>query len=156
MTAQLLQGNHACALGAVAAGCRFFGGYPITPSSEVAEFMSRELPKLGGKFIQMEDEIASIGAVLGSFHAGQRAMTATSGPGLALMTELIGHGVMSETPAVIATAVACALNSKLPLVNSRNERSSSKKMIWLKAWPPAWKPMLTLTMDDLPVIFPWR
>ncbi|MGD8815471.1 MAG: 2-oxoacid:acceptor oxidoreductase subunit alpha, partial [Anaerolineales bacterium] len=80
-----MQGDHACAEGALAAGCRFFGGYPITPSTEIAERLARRLPNLGGVFIQMEDELGSIAAVLGASAAGKRAMTATSGPGFSLM-----------------------------------------------------------------------
>ena len=91
MTRRLsVQGNHACALAAVAAGCRFYAGYPITPSSEVAEKMSAELPKVGGTFIQMEDEIASMGAILGASMGGVKSLTATSGPGVSLMLENIG------------------------------------------------------------------
>ncbi|MCK5424990.1 MAG: 2-oxoglutarate ferredoxin oxidoreductase subunit alpha, partial [Emcibacter sp.] len=96
-----LQGNHACALGAVAAGCRFYAGYPITPSSEVAERLAKELPKVGGVFLQMEDEIASIAATLGASMGGVKAMTATSGPGFSLMQENIGYACMTETPCVI-------------------------------------------------------
>ncbi len=98
---QLLSGNEACALGAIRAGVRFFAGYPITPSTEIAEFMSEELPKIGGIFIQMEDEIASICAMIGASAAGMRAMTATSGPGFSLMQEGIGYAVMTEVPCVI-------------------------------------------------------
>src|SRR5512136_2869761 len=101
MTADLIQGNRACAMGALAAGCRFYAGYPITPSSEIAEIMSRQLPKLGGKFIQMEDEIASIAAVIGASVGGLKSMTATSGPGFSLMQENIGYAVMAETPCVV-------------------------------------------------------
>ncbi len=97
----LVQGNEACAQGAIAAGCRFYGGYPITPSSEIMEKMAVELPKTDGKFIQMEDEIASIAAVIGAVWAGAKAMTATSGPGLTLMLENIGYAIMTETPCVI-------------------------------------------------------
>lgn len=96
-----LQGNEACALGALYAGCRFYAGYPITPSSEIMEKMAQELPKVGGVFIQMEDEIGSIGAVIGASWAGAKAMTATSGPGLTLMLENIGYAIMTETPCVI-------------------------------------------------------
>ena len=78
---RLLSGNHACALGAIEAGCRFFAGYPITPSSEIAERLSRGLPEVDGVFVQMEDEIASIAAVIGASMGGVKAMTATSGPG---------------------------------------------------------------------------
>ncbi|HDR72765.1 MAG TPA: 2-oxoacid:acceptor oxidoreductase subunit alpha [Methanoculleus sp.] len=96
-----MQGNTACAEGALAAGCRFFGGYPITPSTEIAEHMARRLPKTDGVFVQMEDEIASIAAVIGASWTGARAMTATSGPGFSLMMENIGYAVMTETPCVI-------------------------------------------------------
>jgi 2-oxoglutarate ferredoxin oxidoreductase subunit alpha len=98
---QFLQGNEACALGAIQAGCRFYAGYPITPSSEIMEKMAEELPKVDGVFVQMEDEIASIGAVIGAAWAGAKAMTATSGPGLTLMLENIGYAIMTETPCVI-------------------------------------------------------
>lgn len=98
----LLQGDEACALGAIKAGCRFFAGYPITPATEIAETMSRELPKVGGTFIQMEDEIASAAAIVGASLAGQKSMTATSGPGFSLMQEVIGYASMTETPVVIA------------------------------------------------------
>lgn len=100
--ARLMQGNEACAEGALAAGVRFFGGYPITPSTEIAETMAQLLPKLGGKFIQMEDEIASMGAILGASLAGQKVLTATSGPGFSLMQELVGYAAAAEIPAVIA------------------------------------------------------
>jgi len=101
MAVELLQGNEACARGALAAGCRFFGGYPITPSTEIAEVLAHELPKVGGKFIQMEDEIASIAAVIGASVGGLKSMTATSGPGFSLMQENIGYAVMAEIPCVI-------------------------------------------------------
>ena len=84
----LLQGNQAVVEGAIAAGCKFFGGYPITPSTEIAEDLAKKLPKIGGKFIQMEDEIASIGAVIGASLTGKKVMTATSGPGFSLKQEL--------------------------------------------------------------------
>ncbi|WP_019553877.1 2-oxoacid:acceptor oxidoreductase subunit alpha [Propionispira raffinosivorans] len=99
--ARLIQGNEACAQGALAAGVRFFGGYPITPSTEIAETMAQKLPGLGGKFIQMEDEIASMGVVLGAVLAGQKALTATSGPGFSLKQELIGYAACAEIPIVI-------------------------------------------------------
>jgi 2-oxoglutarate ferredoxin oxidoreductase subunit alpha len=98
---RFIQGNIACAEGALAAGCRFFGGYPITPSTEIAEHMATYLPKQNGTFIQMEDEIGSIAAVIGASWTGARSMTATSGPGLSLMMENIGFAVMTETPIVI-------------------------------------------------------
>jgi len=99
--ARLMQGNEACAEGAVAAGVRFFGGYPITPSTEIAEYMAVNLPKVGGTFIQMEDEIAGIGVILGASLAGKKALTATSGPGFSLKQELIGYAAIAEIPAVI-------------------------------------------------------
>jgi len=101
MKAVLLQGNEACAKGALAAGCRFYAGYPITPSSEIMEVMAREVPRLGGVFIQMEDESASLGAVIGASLAGVKSMTATSGPGFSVMQEHIGFACMTEVPCVI-------------------------------------------------------
>jgi len=98
---QFLQGNEACALGAIKAGCRFYAGYPITPSTEIMEQMARELPKVNGVFVQMEDEIGSMGAIIGASWAGAKAMTATSGPGLTLMLENIGYAIMTETPCVV-------------------------------------------------------
>lgn len=100
----LLSGNVAVSRGAVDAGVKLYFGYPITPATPIMEYLAKALPESGGRIMQMEDEISSIGAVMGSFYAGQRAMTATSGPGFALMTELITHGVMAEIPAVILNA----------------------------------------------------
>jgi len=94
-------GDEACAYGAIFAGCDFFAGYPITPASEVAELMARELPRAGGFCIQMEDELASMAAIVGASWTGARSMTATSGPGFSLMQENIGYAVMTETPCVI-------------------------------------------------------
>lgn len=99
--ARLMQGNEACAEGAIAAGVRFFAGYPITPSTEVAETMAKLLPRVGGKFVQMEDEIASMGAILGASLAGMKAMDATSGPGFSLKQELIGYAACAEIPCVL-------------------------------------------------------
>ncbi len=90
-TVVMMQGNDACAEGAIWAGCRFFAGYPITPSSEIAEYLVRKLPRVGGKFIQMEDEIAAMGAVIGASLTGAKALTATSGPGFSLKQENLGH-----------------------------------------------------------------
>jgi 2-oxoglutarate ferredoxin oxidoreductase subunit alpha len=98
---KLMQGNEAIGWGALAAGCRFFAGYPITPSTEVAELLSRELPRVGGRFIQMEDEIASIAAIIGASVGGLKSMTATSGPGFSLMQENIGYAAMTEIPCVV-------------------------------------------------------
>ena len=96
-----LQGDIAVAEGALRAGCKFFAGYPITPATEVAEHMSLMLPYYDGNYIQMEDEIASMGACIGASYAGTKSMTATSGPGLSLMMENVGLAVMTETPLVI-------------------------------------------------------
>ncbi len=101
---ELVQGNEACARGALYAGCRFFAGYPITPSSEIMEYLAREMPKVGGICLQMEDEIASISAVIGASWGGAKAMTATSGPGFSLMQESIGYAAITETPCVIVDA----------------------------------------------------
>lgn len=98
---KVLTGNEACTLGALAAGMNFFAGYPITPATEIAELSSELLPKVGGKYMQMEDELASIGAVIGASFAGAKSMTATSGPGFSLMQENLGYGVMAEVPCVI-------------------------------------------------------
>jgi 2-oxoglutarate ferredoxin oxidoreductase subunit alpha len=95
------QGNEACAEAAITAGCRFFAGYPITPASEIAEHLAKRLPQTGGVAIQMEDELASIGAVIGASWTGAKAMTATSGPGFSLMQESIGYAFMTETPCVV-------------------------------------------------------
>lgn len=109
-----MQGNHACAMGAIAAGCRFYGGYPITPSSEIAERMSIELPKVDGVFIQMEDEIASMGAILGASMGGLKVMTATSGPGFSLKQENLGYAVGAEIPCVIVNVMRGGPSTGLP------------------------------------------
>lgn len=98
----LMQGNEACAEGAIAAGANFFAGYPITPATEIAEVMSARMPAIGGKFLQMEDELACMGAVVGASLCGAKAMTASSGPGFTLLQENIGYAVMAEVPCVIA------------------------------------------------------
>jgi 2-oxoglutarate ferredoxin oxidoreductase subunit alpha len=101
MSTELMQGDEACAEGAIAAGCRFFAGYPITPATEIAEVMARRLPQVGGMFIQMEDEIASMAAVIGGAVGGAKSMTATSGPGFSLMQENLGYAVVAEVPCVL-------------------------------------------------------
>lgn len=101
---KILQGNEACAEGALLAGVKFFAGYPITPSSEIAENMARKLPKIGGKFIQMEDEIASMAAVIGASIAGLKSLTATSGPGMCLKQENLGFAIINEIPCVVVNA----------------------------------------------------
>ncbi len=100
-TGMLLNGNQALALGFLAAGCSFFAGYPITPASDVMEFLATQLPRVGGTLIQGEDEISSLGMVLGASYTGARAMTATSGPGLSLMVEMLGLASMAEIPCVV-------------------------------------------------------
>ena len=102
---KLMQGNEACAAGAVAAGCRFMAGYPITPATEIPEYLSDKMFAAGGVFMQMEDELASINAVIGASWGGARAMTATSGPGFTLMQEGIGYAIVSETPLVIVNVM---------------------------------------------------
>ena len=109
-----LNGDEACAEGAISAGCRFFAGYPITPATEVAERMSRRLPQVGGTYVQMEDEIASMNAVLGASWTGLKAMTSTSGPGFSLMMENLGLGVMLETPCVLVNIQRAGPSTGLP------------------------------------------
>lgn len=120
MTKELLTGLHfmqgdiACAEGAVAAGCRFFAGYPITPASEIAERMSSRLPQVGGTYVQMEDELGSIAAVVGASWTGTKAMTATSGPGISLMLENIGYAIATETPCVVVNVQRGAPSTGTP------------------------------------------
>jgi 2-oxoglutarate ferredoxin oxidoreductase subunit alpha len=126
MTARLMQGNEACAEGAIAAGCRFFAGYPITPATEIAEIMARRLPQVGGKFIQMEDEIASIAAVIGGSVGGCKSMTATSGPGFSLMQENIGYAAMAEIPCVIVDVQRAGPSTGLPTQPSQGDVMQSR------------------------------
>ena len=109
-----INGDEACAEGAIAAGCRFFAGYPITPATEIAERMARRLPQVQGICIQMEDEIASVAAILGASWGGTKSMTATSGPGFSLMMENIGLGMMTETPCVIVDIMRGGPSTGLP------------------------------------------
>ncbi len=109
-----VQGNEACVRGALYAGLRFFAGYPITPSTEVAEHLAEQLPRVGGKFIQMEDEIASMCAVCGASLAGSKAMTATSGPGFSLKQEALGYAVMAEIPCVVVNVQRGGPSTGLP------------------------------------------
>jgi 2-oxoglutarate ferredoxin oxidoreductase subunit alpha len=111
---QLVQGNEACAEGAIAAGARFFAGYPITPSTEIAEVLSWRLPQVGGRFVQMEDEIASMAAVVGASMAGVKSLTATSGPGFSLMQETIGYASMVQAPCVIINVMRGGPSTGLP------------------------------------------
>lgn len=117
----LIQGNEACARAALAAGCRFYAGYPITPSSEIAEFMALELPRLGGTFIQMEDEIASLAACIGASLCGVRAMTATSGPGFSLMQENLGFACLAEVPVVVVNVQRVGPSTGMPTLPSQGD-----------------------------------
>ena len=110
----LLQGNEAIVEGALAAGCRFFAGYPITPATEISEIMAYRLPAVDGTFIQMEDEIASMGAVVGASLAGVKAMTATSGPGFSLMQENLGFACVAEVPCVVVNVMRGGASTGLP------------------------------------------
>jgi len=117
----LISGNEAVAYGALAAGVRFFAGYPITPSSEIAEMLSELLPGMGGKFIQMEDELASMGAIVGASLAGLNSMTATSGPGFSLMQENIGFAFMAEVPCVVVNVQRGGPSTGLPTKPSQGD-----------------------------------
>jgi 2-oxoglutarate ferredoxin oxidoreductase subunit alpha len=125
-TLRQLSGNHACALGAVAAGCRFFAGYPITPSSEIAERLSRALPEVDGVFIQMEDEIASMAAVIGASMGGVKAMTATSGPGYSLKQENLGYAAGAEIPCVIVNVMRGGPSTGMPTRPAQGEIMQSR------------------------------
>ena len=122
----LMQGNEAAVEGAIAAGMRFFAGYPITPSTEIAEGCALRLPQEGGKFMQMEDEISSVAAILGASAAGMKAMTATSGPGFSLMQENIGYGAMAEIPCVIVDVQRCGPSTGLPTSPSQGDYMQAK------------------------------
>lgn len=116
-----MNGDEACAEGALAAGCSFFGGYPITPSTEIAEHLARRLPEIGGVFIQMEDELASMAAILGASAAGSRSMTATSGPGFSLMMENLGLAVMLEIPCVVVDVQRGSPSTGLPTMPGQSD-----------------------------------
>lgn len=119
--ARLMQGNEAVAEGALAAGVRFFAGYPISPSTEIAEMMAERLPRLGGKFIQMEDEISSLAAVIGASLAGVKSITATSGPGFSLMQENLGFAAMAEVPCVIVNVQRCGPSTGMPTAPAQGD-----------------------------------
>ncbi|HEY49857.1 MAG TPA: 2-oxoacid:acceptor oxidoreductase subunit alpha [Dehalococcoidia bacterium] len=121
-----MNGDVACAEGAISAGCRFFAGYPITPATEVAERMSERLPHVGGVYIQMEDEIASMNAVLGASWAGVKAMTATSGPGFSLMMENLGLGVILETPCVLVNIQRAGPSTGLPTLPAQGDMMQAR------------------------------
>ena len=125
-TVRQLSGNHACALGAVAAGCRFFAGYPITPSSEIAERLARALPEVDGVFIQMEDEIASMAAVIGASMGGVKALTATSGPGYSLKQENLGYAAGAEIPCVVVNVQRGGPSTGMPTRPAQGEIMQSR------------------------------
>ncbi len=115
------QGNEACAEGALYAGCRFFAGYPITPSTEVAEFLARRLPTVGGAFIQMEDEIAAMAAIIGASLVGKKSLTSTSGPGFSLKMENLGFACLTEVPCVIVNVMRGGPSTGLPTGPSQSD-----------------------------------
>ncbi len=121
-----MNGDYACCEGALAAGCRFFAGYPITPATEIAESMSRRLPELGGVYIQMEDELASMAAVLGASWGGVKAMTGTSGPGFSLMMENIGLGICTETPCVVCNVQRAGPSTGLPTLVGQGDMMQAR------------------------------
>ena len=121
-----MTGDVACAEGALAAGCRFFGGYPITPATEIAEHMSGRLPEVGGAFIQMEDEIAALASVIGASCAGVKSMTATSGPGFSLMMENLGLAVCTETPCVLVNVQRAGPSTGLPTQGAQGDMMQAR------------------------------
>jgi 2-oxoglutarate ferredoxin oxidoreductase subunit alpha len=121
-----LLGDYAAAEGAILAGCRFFAGYPITPATEVAERMSIRLPQVGGVYIQMEDELASMNAVIGASWSGAKAMTSTSGPGFSLMMENLGLGIMTETPCVLVNVQRGGPSTGLPTLVGQQDMMQAR------------------------------
>ncbi|MCF8099885.1 MAG: 2-oxoacid:acceptor oxidoreductase subunit alpha, partial [Desulfarculaceae bacterium] len=123
---EIVQGNEACVRGALAAGCRFFAGYPITPATEIAELMALMLPDHDGAFVQMEDELGSINAVVGAAWGGMKACTATTGPGFSLMQEGIGYAAMTETPCVIINVQRGGPATGQPTMSSQQDVMQAK------------------------------
>lgn len=121
-----ITGDIACAEGALAAGCSFFAGYPITPATEIAEHMAKRLPDVNGMFIQMEDEIAAMAAVLGASCAGAKSMTATSGPGFSLMMENLGLGICTETPCVVVNVQRAGPSTGLPTLGAQGDMMQAR------------------------------
>ncbi len=121
-----INGDEACAEGAIAAGCKFFGGYPITPATEVAEQMSVRLPQVGGTYIQMEDEIAAMTSILGAAWTGVKTMTATSGPGFSLMMETVGLAVVTETPCVVVNVQRAGPSTGLPTQGAQGDMMQAR------------------------------
>src|SRR5512139_4297597 len=144
-----MHGDQACAEGAIAAGCRFFAGYPITPSTEIAEHLARRLPEVDGVFIQMEDELGSLAAVIGASAAGARAMTATSGPGFSLMMENLGLAIMLEIPCVIVDVQRASPSTGLPTMPGQSDvmqaRFGSHGDYEIVAYAP-WSPQETFDL----------
>lgn len=132
MKPAVLTGNHfitgdtACAEGALAAGCRFFAGYPITPATEIAEHLAGRLPEVGGTFVQMEDEIAAMAAILGASCAGVKSMTATSGPGFSLIMENLGLGICTETPCVVVDVQRAGPSTGLPTLGAQGDMMQAR------------------------------
>ncbi len=123
---KFVQGNEACVEGALYAGLDFYAGYPITPSTEIAELLSDRLPRSGGKFIQMEDEIASLCAIIGASLTGRKVMTATSGPGFSLMQEALGYAVMAEIPCVIVDVQRGGPSTGIPTHGSQGDVNQAR------------------------------
>lgn len=151
-----ITGDVACAEGALAAGCRFFAGYPITPATEIAEHMAVRLPDVCGTYIQMEDEIASMAAILGASCAGVKSMTATSGPGFSLMMENIGLGICTETPCVVVNVQRAGPSTGLPTLGAQGDMMQARwgshghyEIITLAPSSPQDLFYLTITAFDL-------
>jgi len=147
-----MQGDIACAEGALAAGCKFFGGYPITPASEIAERMAERLPEVSGVYIQMEDELASIAAVVGSSWTGAKSMTATSGPGISLMQENIGYAVATETPCVLINVQRGGPSTGIPSIHLQGDiiqarRGSHGEYEMIALAPSSSQEMFDFTID---------
>ena len=147
-----LQGNEACAEGALAAGCRFFAGYPITPATEIAERMARRLPEVGGVHIQMEDEIGSIASVIGASWTGALAMTATSGPGMSLMQENLGYAVGTETPCVIVDVQRGGPTTGIPALPLQGDMVQARRGSHGEYEAVAFAPCSAQEMFDLTVL----
>jgi len=146
-----MSGDIACAEGALAAGCTLFAGYPITPSTEIAERLAQRLPRLGGVYVQMEDELASMAAILGAAWGGAKAMTATSGPGFTLMMENFGLGVMTETPCVVVDVQRGGPSTGLPTLVSQADVMQAKWGSHGDFEPIAYAPSSPQEMFDLTI-----
>lgn len=156
-----MHGDHACAEGAIAAGCTFFAGYPITPSTEIAERLARRLPEVGGVFIQMEDELGSMAAILGASAAGARSMTATSGPGFSLMMENIGLATMMELPCVVVNVQRGSPSTGLPTLPGQSDMMQARwgshgdyGLVALSPWSP--QEIFNLTIESFNIADRYR